>query len=168
MKKPPSKVAHNRPPIFFFCTGPAAQTAQKQKSRTPKSPLMQDWVFRLGQKPKLLLGTVQDKVWPLIRNTLIWFFWDHTRSWSKKYTQKGPSGVLSNFLLGCNFKKCISRECSVNFFKSPWQNLPCCLVVRWVLLLVLWTDWRRLYKTDLWISRWVRKSPKYFPNTNLT
>ena len=49
MKKPPSKVTHNRPPpSFFFCTGPAAQTAQKQKSRTPKSPLMQDWVFRLG------------------------------------------------------------------------------------------------------------------------
>ena len=29
-------------------TGPAAQLAQKQKSRTTKSPLMQDWVFRLG------------------------------------------------------------------------------------------------------------------------
>ena len=49
MKKPPSKVAHNQPPTFFFKTGPAAQTAQKQKSRTPKSPLLQDWVFRLGE-----------------------------------------------------------------------------------------------------------------------
>ena len=48
MKKTPSKVAHNRPPTFFFSTGPAAQMAQKQKSRTPKNPLMQDWVFRLG------------------------------------------------------------------------------------------------------------------------
>jgi hypothetical protein len=49
MKKPPSKVAHNRPPTFFFNTGPAAQMAQKLKSRTPKSPFkMQDWVFRLG------------------------------------------------------------------------------------------------------------------------
>jgi hypothetical protein len=46
MKKLPSKVAHNRPPTFFFNTGRVAQTAQKQKSRTPKSPLMQDWVFR--------------------------------------------------------------------------------------------------------------------------
>ena len=27
MKKLPSKVAHNRPPTFFLCTGPAAQTA---------------------------------------------------------------------------------------------------------------------------------------------
>ena len=35
-------------PNFFLCTGPAAQTAQKQKSCTNKSPLMQDWVFRLG------------------------------------------------------------------------------------------------------------------------
>ena len=51
MKKLPSKVAHNRPPTFFFNTGPAAQTAQKQKSRTPKSPLMQDWVVRLGPYP---------------------------------------------------------------------------------------------------------------------
>ena len=48
MKKTPSKVANNRPPTFLLCTGPAAQTAQKQKSCTIKSPLMQDWVFRLG------------------------------------------------------------------------------------------------------------------------
>jgi len=44
MKKPPLKVAHNQP-NFFFSNGPAAQTAQKQKSRTTKSPLLQDWVF---------------------------------------------------------------------------------------------------------------------------
>ena len=54
MKKPPSKVAHNRPPTFFFNTSPAAQTAKKQKSRTPESPLMQDWVFRLGAPLKCL------------------------------------------------------------------------------------------------------------------
>ena len=47
-EKPPSKVGHNRPPTFFLCTGPAAQTVQKQISRTTKSPLMLDWVFRLG------------------------------------------------------------------------------------------------------------------------
>ena len=41
MKKPPSKVTQN----FVFVTGLAAQMAQKQKSRTTKSPLMQDWVF---------------------------------------------------------------------------------------------------------------------------
>ena len=50
MEKLPSKVAHNRPPTFFLCTGLAAQTAQKQKSRTTNSPLMQDWVFRLGHE----------------------------------------------------------------------------------------------------------------------
>ena len=33
---------------FFFSNGRAAQIAQKQKSCTPKSSLMQDWVFRLG------------------------------------------------------------------------------------------------------------------------
>ena len=44
MKKPPSKVAHNRPQ-FFLCTGPAAQKAKKQNSRITKSPLMQDWVW---------------------------------------------------------------------------------------------------------------------------
>ena len=48
MKKSPLKVTHNRPPTFLLCTGSAAQTAQKQKFRTTKSPLMQDWVFRLG------------------------------------------------------------------------------------------------------------------------
>ena len=46
MKKPSSKTAQNHPPTFL-CTGPAAQTAQKQKSCTTKSSLMQDWVFRL-------------------------------------------------------------------------------------------------------------------------
>ena len=51
MKKLPSKVAQNRPPPFFLCTVPDAQTAQKQKTFTTKSPLMQDWVFRLGSNP---------------------------------------------------------------------------------------------------------------------
>ena len=54
MKKMPSKVAYNRPPTFFLCTGLGAQTAQKQKSRTTKNPLMQDWVFRLGFEPYLI------------------------------------------------------------------------------------------------------------------
>jgi len=35
-------------PQLFLSTGPAAQTAQKQKSLTNKSPLMQDWIFRQG------------------------------------------------------------------------------------------------------------------------
>ena len=50
MKKTPSKAAHNRPPTFFYVLAqlPSAQTAQKQKSRTTKSPLKQEWVFRLG------------------------------------------------------------------------------------------------------------------------
>ena len=47
MKKPPSKVAHDWP-IFFSRTGLAAQPSQNQKSRTTKSPLMQDWEFKLG------------------------------------------------------------------------------------------------------------------------
>ena len=35
-------------PQFSLWTGLASQTAQKQKSHTTYSPLMQDWVFRLG------------------------------------------------------------------------------------------------------------------------
>ena len=35
MKKTTLKVAHNQPQTSFFCTGPAVQMAQKQKSRTP-------------------------------------------------------------------------------------------------------------------------------------
>ena len=42
MKKTPLKVVYNWQ-RFFSRAGPAAQTAQKQKSRTTKSPLMQDW-----------------------------------------------------------------------------------------------------------------------------
>ena len=46
MKKTPSRVAHNRPRTFFsVCTCPVAP---KQKSCATKSPLMQDWLFRLG------------------------------------------------------------------------------------------------------------------------
>ena len=39
----PSKAAHNQP---------SAKMAQTQKSHTIKSPLMQDWVFRLGSVPE--------------------------------------------------------------------------------------------------------------------
>ena len=35
-------------PQLVLRTNPTAQTAQKQKSRTTKCPLMQDWIFRLG------------------------------------------------------------------------------------------------------------------------
>ena len=48
MKKPALKSCSYSAPNFFLCTGSAAQTAQEQKSCTTKSPLMQDWVFRLG------------------------------------------------------------------------------------------------------------------------
>ena len=51
----PENMKKNRPqklliigPQLFLCTGLAAQMAKKQKSRTTKRPLMQDWVFRLG------------------------------------------------------------------------------------------------------------------------
>ena len=37
--------------------GPAAQTTQRQKSRTTKIPLMQDWVFRLGSEGLILAST---------------------------------------------------------------------------------------------------------------
>ena len=47
LKKCPQKLLIIRPQLFLSI-GLAAQTAQKQKSRTSKSPLMQDWVFRLG------------------------------------------------------------------------------------------------------------------------
>ena len=50
MKKTPSKVAHNRPPIFFYVLARLPKTAQEQKSHTTKSPLMQEWVFRLGDR----------------------------------------------------------------------------------------------------------------------
>ena len=33
MKKTPSKVAHNRPPTFFLCTGP-----KRPKNRNPVPP----------------------------------------------------------------------------------------------------------------------------------
>ena len=48
MKKTPSKFANNRPSNLFFSTGLAAETAQKQIFHTTMSPVMQDWVFRLG------------------------------------------------------------------------------------------------------------------------
>ena len=43
MKKTPSKVAHNRPQLFY-----ALARLPKLKSHTTKSRLIQDWVFRLG------------------------------------------------------------------------------------------------------------------------
>ena len=48
-KKHPQKLLIIGPQLFFYVlASPAAQMAHKQKSRTTKSPLIQDWVFRLG------------------------------------------------------------------------------------------------------------------------
>ena len=48
-KKRPQKLLIIGPQTFFSVLARLpAQTAQKQKSRAPKSPLIQDWVFRLG------------------------------------------------------------------------------------------------------------------------
>ena len=38
------------PQLFFHVLARLPKTAQKQKSRTTKSLLMQDWVFRLGYR----------------------------------------------------------------------------------------------------------------------
>ena len=61
-------------PDLIFSTDPAAQTAQKQKPRTTKSPLMQDWVFRLEIHTNLLFVFIYiflvvwqpSSVWPKV------------------------------------------------------------------------------------------------------
>ena len=64
-KKTPSKVAHNwSRPGLFFCTDLAAQAPQKQTSYTTKSPLLQNWVFRLG-------------VYGKIKTVIVVFYSDH-------------------------------------------------------------------------------------------
>ena len=40
----------------IFSIDLAAQTNQKRKSHTTKSCLMQDWVFRLGEKPRMKIA----------------------------------------------------------------------------------------------------------------
>ena len=47
-KNLPQKLLIIGPELFLYSTGPDAKMAQKQKSRTTKSSLLQDWVFRLG------------------------------------------------------------------------------------------------------------------------
>ena len=83
--KPPSKVAHNRPPTFFFSTGTAAQTAQKHKSRTPKSPLMQDWVFRLG---RFVFFHVQWNFLAASDHKILWTFWRYVFMQDDKFLAK--------------------------------------------------------------------------------
>ena len=48
MKKPPSKVAHNRPPTSFNVLVRLPKRPKNRNLVPPKSPLMKDWVFRLG------------------------------------------------------------------------------------------------------------------------
>ena len=55
MKKPPSKVAHNQPPTFFYVLAWLSK-------RTIKIPLMQDWVFKLGLKLRFQI-TLQLKIY---------------------------------------------------------------------------------------------------------
>ena len=56
MKKPLSIVAQT----FFFSIVLAAQTAPKQKSRTIKSPLMQEWVPYSPKQKHVLLFRKSD------------------------------------------------------------------------------------------------------------
>ena len=51
-KKKPSKVGSYGKIEEIFITALAAKTTQKAESCTNKNLLMQDWVFRLGQKGK--------------------------------------------------------------------------------------------------------------------
>ena len=54
---------------LFFCTGPAAQSAQKE-SRTTKSPLMQDRISKLGPSPNFV-ATVETNPSSLINLMLL-------------------------------------------------------------------------------------------------
>ena len=69
------------PEPIFFSTCPATQTAQRQKSRTTKSPLMQDWVFRLGSPSNLLRCC---KVQILSTPWMFWYLFDFWISGSKR------------------------------------------------------------------------------------
>ena len=86
-------------PDFFFSTGPAAQTTQKQKSCTTKSPLMLDWVFRLGFYSKQELFYYQQAV--LLYNIAIW----ETSMWTVTQILQGKNLCTKswkNNLTNCN------------------------------------------------------------------
>ena len=67
MKKTPSKVAHDRPPTFFLCTGPAAQTAQKQKSRTTKKPFNAGLGIQTGGDTEKLMKVQLQPLFPVLQ-----------------------------------------------------------------------------------------------------
>ena len=51
---------------MFLCTSPAAQTAQGTEIHTTKSPIMQDWVFRLGLADSYELHPINTVIWKII------------------------------------------------------------------------------------------------------
>ena len=61
---------------FFLWTGPVAQTAQKQTSRTTKSALMKDWLFKLGCDLKG--GNPRCHFWARHQCSIISFFFVNT------------------------------------------------------------------------------------------
>ena len=82
-------------PKLFLCTGLAAQMAQKQKSSTTKSPLMQDWVFRLGMG-SIVPVSVEEKIFTIMHNqrrgTPSKVFFQHIPNW--KIDQVELFGIL--------------------------------------------------------------------------
>ena len=61
----------------------------------------------------------QNKVWPFIRKTLMWTFWDHKRSWSKKSISR-HLGTLYVRPLSCIFKKIRLGEHFVHIVRGFW------------------------------------------------
>ena len=82
------KTRKNRPQKLIIigqkkisCTGPAAQMAQKQISHSTKSPLMQDWGFRLGiacnNVPGHFKRLIFKLAWYIFFNCFCWLRFGH-------------------------------------------------------------------------------------------
>ena len=101
---------------FFLCTGPAAQTAQKQKSLTTKSPLMQDWVFRLGLMLKLTCFLCS--ILPCLRSL-------YHRILSSKFTceiSSLPQLILAGYFFKIFFLIFLWSVITILIIKKKWKN----------------------------------------------
>ena len=77
-----------------------------------------------------LIMLTQKNVWPLNRKILIWNFWDYKSLFMVQKINSHPAPGCNRSPLLCIFKRCNSWECSVQFFRGPWPNLPYVLPAR--------------------------------------
>ena len=136
MRYTPLKFAHNCPSTFL-CTGLAAQTTQKQKSCTTKSPLMRtgysDW--EEGAKNRVASSSPASSSWPLctIWQTFVSYIYKFikdkfllSKNKVERYEMKKKLGFVASPVIQANGRLTFEddlRSGGLLYFTTQWTSV---------------------------------------------